>query len=277
MKDLRVSFTFTQHPKVIKLIRECGYEGPFRLIQLWAFAAQNTPNGFLGTEDEEYFEIAAGWSGTPKKFIQSLIKIGFIDRVDNGLQIHDWEKHNPFVAGFEERSRQARINQSKRNYRNSIGANASGNAIGITDGNAPSPSPSPSPYPSPYPSPKISLSEVASDARRECQLTKKLIEGIRGNSPTAKIPANLAKWVNEARLMMERDGRSLEECMAVIEFSQRDDFWKTNILSVPKLREKFDQLFLKMKTPKKGGGNYKTAGNLEAVKNFNARLADGKN
>ena len=47
--------------------------------------------------------------------------------------------------------------------------------------------------------------------------------------------------------MRERDKRTQEEIDAMIEFSQNHSFWKANILSMPKLREKFDQLWLQAK------------------------------
>jgi hypothetical protein len=40
------------------------------------------------------------------------------------------------------------------------------------------------------------------------------------------------------------DERSEEEIARVIDFSQSSDFWKANILSVSKLREKFATLLL---------------------------------
>jgi hypothetical protein len=52
------------------------------------------------------------------------------------------------------------------------------------------------------------------------------------------------RWRNSARLMMTRDERTEEQIHAAIDWCQDDEFWRVNILSVPKLREKFDQLRL---------------------------------
>lgn len=46
--------------------------------------------------------------------------------------------------------------------------------------------------------------------------------------------------------MIRIDGRTPDEIRAVIEWTQQDTFWMNNILSTGKLREKFDQLMLKM-------------------------------
>ena len=44
--------------------------------------------------------------------------------------------------------------------------------------------------------------------------------------------------------MIDRDGRASEDIHRAIEWSQCDEFWRTNILSMPKLREKYDQMRL---------------------------------
>lgn len=44
--------------------------------------------------------------------------------------------------------------------------------------------------------------------------------------------------------MIDVDGRTPEQIHAAIEWSQDHDFWRANILSMPKLRAKYDQLRL---------------------------------
>ena len=47
--------------------------------------------------------------------------------------------------------------------------------------------------------------------------------------------------------MIRVDNRTIEEITSLVEWSQRDPFWQTVILSMKKLREKFDQLTMKSK------------------------------
>ena len=47
--------------------------------------------------------------------------------------------------------------------------------------------------------------------------------------------------------MIRLDKRKPERIEAVIYWCQQDPFWQSNILSTEKLREKFDQLELRMK------------------------------
>jgi hypothetical protein len=44
--------------------------------------------------------------------------------------------------------------------------------------------------------------------------------------------------------MLDADGRSLAEVKSVMRWSQADDFWRSNVLSMPKFREKYDTLRL---------------------------------
>jgi hypothetical protein len=52
-------------------------------------------------------------------------------------------------------------------------------------------------------------------------------------------------WKNAARLLIDKDGYTTEQINYVTKYATTDEFWKTNILSLPKLREKFEQLKLK--------------------------------
>ena len=56
---------------------------------------------------------------------------------------------------------------------------------------------------------------------------------------------NMDSWANEIRLMRESDGHSHSEIMDLFRFANSDNFWKSNILSPKKLREKWDVLTIK--------------------------------
>jgi chlorite dismutase len=78
------------------------------------------------------------------------------------------------------------------------------------------------------------------------QLALRLFKNILSNNPDYKEP-NLQSWANDVRLMMERDNRTEEQISYLMDWVQNDSFWKTNILSVSKLREKYDQLVMRVK------------------------------
>lgn len=59
---------------------------------------------------------------------------------------------------------------------------------------------------------------------------------------------NWTDWANEVRLMCSRDGRSHRQICELFGRVQRDPFWCRNVLSPSKLRDKWDELSLKLST-----------------------------
>lgn len=84
----------------------------------------------------------------------------------------------------------------------------------------------------------------------DIELTQLLINKILENNPSSHIISGLtekrrAAWIDDCRKLREIDKRSPEDIERIIVWCQEDNFWKANILSMSKLREKFDQLWLK--------------------------------
>jgi len=103
----------------------------------------------------------------------------------------------------------------------------------------------------------ISLSQIAgaipdkqkifdSDSRPyKCAdyLAKRITERI----PNKSIPERTIQlWATDIDKINRLDGQDWPDITAALDFSQQSTFWSSNILSGKKLREKFDQLFLKM-------------------------------
>lgn len=60
----------------------------------------------------------------------------------------------------------------------------------------------------------------------------------------SKRPTITAKWRTEARLLLDKDGRTVEQVIKAIDWCQADPFWHGNILSMPTLRQQYDKLRL---------------------------------
>ena len=69
---------------------------------------------------------------------------------------------------------------------------------------------------------------------------------------TGRTPRVTTAWRTQARLMIDRDGRTVDEITRVIDWAEGNDFWRANVLSVPKLRQKFDTLRLQSQRPRGG-------------------------
>lgn len=83
------------------------------------------------------------------------------------------------------------------------------------------------------------------------RLCAHLADRIEANG--CKRPAVGKKWRDAARLMIDRDGRTEQQIAAAIDWCQDSEFWRSNILSMPKLREKYDQLRLQAGRVKQNG------------------------
>lgn len=81
------------------------------------------------------------------------------------------------------------------------------------------------------------------------QLAYKLYQKILADDPSFKQP-NMHTWADSIRLMMEQDARTVEQIEYLIDWSQANAFWKSNILSTKKLREKATTLIRQIKAEK---------------------------
>lgn len=106
------------------------------------------------------------------------------------------------------------------------------------------------------------------------QLCCYLIELIEENNPRASLPEKdptdplFKKWAKEIERLKrlgpvgakakENKGYSLQEIRDIISFSQKDQFWKSNILSAKKLRKQVIKLENKMKITKLNDSKQKT-------------------
>jgi hypothetical protein len=88
----------------------------------------------------------------------------------------------------------------------------------------------------------INVSDVKppdDDSRIECEHLAEWIVRNGGKRPTISVT-----WLRDAERMRRIDGRTHEQVMAAIDWCQQDNFWRANILSPGKLREKYEQLRL---------------------------------
>ncbi len=86
---------------------------------------------------------------------------------------------------------------------------------------------------------------------RDLAGAKWMYERLQEQNPNFKKP-NFESWANEIRLMREQDKRTYEEIVELLNWTRDDSFWMSNILSPKKLREKWDQLWMKKKSIEDG-------------------------
>ena len=112
-----------------------------------------------------------------------------------------------------------------------------------------------------------SAKRIYEDSSPYFQLSQYLFSKMVQNNPEAKKP-NYQLWADDIRKMVELDGRTPQQVQGMIDWSQSDDFWKTNILSAKKLREKYDQMKVT------ANANYKKKPKTENLPEWAAKVPD---
>ena len=109
----------------------------------------------------------------------------------------------------------------------------------------------------------------------EVRLSELLLSLIKEHNPTHKQP-NIQGWAKHIDMMIRIDKRVPDEIKEIIIACQKDNFWYQNILSTKTLRDKYDQLKIKLI----GGYNGKNSRNddrsgvLEALRQSGGRIQD---
>jgi uncharacterized protein YdaU (DUF1376 family) len=103
----------------------------------------------------------------------------------------------------------------------------------------------------------------------EIRLVDYFISQIKINKSDFKDP-NKQNWAKDFDLMIRRDKRQAKEIAELIKWCQNDSFEMTNVLCPDKLRKRFDQLAMKMKS--KGGQRGTNLGSKPSPKGKYAHL-----
>ena len=104
----------------------------------------------------------------------------------------------------------------------------------------------------------ISKNNIFIENSNEMELSRLLFSLMQSNNPKVKQP-NFQSWSKQFDYILRIDKRQIEDVTMLIRWCQSNSFWKSNILSPNKLREKYDMLYLKMieESRKNQESNYK--------------------
>lgn len=93
-------------------------------------------------------------------------------------------------------------------------------------------------------------------------LCERLADAIMANDPSHRKPTVTQAWLDACRLLLDRDGRTESQVEAMIDWSQQDEFWRSNVLSMPTLRRQFGKLWLQAHAPPARAGPSKNEARL---------------
>jgi len=155
--DIRISVSFKNHRKRLRLRQILGPGSTDYLLDLWISTAMNHPDGNLTGMDRLDIALEAGWLGDVDQFVEALINCKLLDDQDGVYRLHDWEDHQAYAAHAPFRAERAR-NAAAARYKkpDSTMALCSEHATSMPvamlndkTSNAPSPAPAPAPIAKP--------------------------------------------------------------------------------------------------------------------------------
>jgi hypothetical protein len=249
MAWFKVDDGFHHSAKVLSIPRAIRAEALGAWILGGTWSADNMTDGFIPCP------VLLDWP-VSEEAVQALVDAGLWDRVEGGIQFHDWCEYQPTREQLEakakvrsevgalggQRSGEARRSKAEANA-NLIEANAKqieANANQMRTESNPEPEPVPK-------EPLLSDSGESDDGRFPDEvyaICNKLADYIRANG--SKVGTVGPEWWKAADRLIRLDGHDLELIYQVMEWCQRDEFWQGNIRSMPKFRQQFDQLRIRM-------------------------------
>lgn len=214
-------------------------EGTDRLILLAIADSANDDGGNAFPSIETLSDKAKVSERTVQRSVRSLVLLGELQVIPNAGR----NGTNVYRVRMDPRQSDTPVNltpPSESHPRQSDGVTpgASGGDNRVTPGVTPV---SPEPSFNQQRTVQKNSSSVAArpDVERVCE---HLADRIEANG--SKRPNVTDRWRTAARLLIDLDKRTEQQIHAAIEWCQSDDFWRANVLSMPKLRQKYDQLRL---------------------------------
>ena len=219
-------------PKLLSIPRK------FRLsaLGLWTIAGSWSADQLTDGRIPDY--MVEEWGGT-KTLIDWLVKAGLWVKVEDGTEFKNWGEYQPTKADIEAEREKNREKLRKWRERNQA---SNQDVTGLQTGFEPDSNPAPDPTrpdPTNKEEAKASSGELRADVEYLCVF---LADRIEANG--SKRPEITKAWRDEARRMIDRDSRDPAKAENLIRWCQQDTFWRKNILSMGKFREKYDQLRL---------------------------------
>lgn len=239
-------------------IMEAGEDAELLYVRMLAYAARQMEfEGFisnrvivsrLGILPRESGNGTGNEPGTDAASrARTLESVGLLTRADGGYRISGWLKWNKTAAELgKERAR----DRARKSPDNDLSGNDTGTDTGTDTGNRSGTDAGVGKQRPDQTRPDANhlssspIADATEDGREDVDslcdhLARRIVDN--GNKP----PTIGVGWKKAARLMLDRDNRPSDEAHQLIDWSQDDRFWRSNILSMPKFREKYDQLRLR--------------------------------
>lgn len=168
------------------------------------------------------------------------------------IVFHNWPKYQPTRDGVEEERRKSAERQARWRDRHKGETGESPVSNDVTDAFVERPSPVSNSAPTRPDPTRTTSNEVVGDSSSSVadaptrpdvdRICQHLADRIEANG--SKRPTITKAWHDEARRLLDLDEREEASVIRAIDWCQGDPFWRSNVLSMPTLRKKYDQLRL---------------------------------
>lgn len=221
---LKIECSTPDKPEVFLIAERLGFNDSDsvvgKLLRVWIWADQQTEDGNAPSVTKALLDRVAGAPG----FADAMIETGWLRPAKTGFVFPNFDRHNGRTA-------KNRAQTAKRVARSK---SKKGNAKVTVDA-----------LPREEKRRDISTPRFTSEDKEVAEWMWKLILEMQPDrKPKAGQEEN---WPNTIRLLREKDQRTHDEIRDLFKRANSDPFWRTNILSPRKLREKWDDLSLKLK------------------------------
>lgn len=234
--------------------------GLWAMCLTWAHKERRTKPDAGGVVPDSIITRFAGSPSKARKLTARLREVGYLDEhTPSGWPIHDFDQYLPkghdsdrakeygAKGGRPKKPKQVSDENLDR-FRNETSEGYEQEPDDTSERNLASrgsasarrnPEPVPLPEEPTTTAPGAAIVLIRDDVERVCVYLADWIERNGSKRPTIS-----RSWRDQARLLIDLDGRSVEQVITAIDWCQRDTFWRANVLSMPGLREKYDQLRL---------------------------------
>jgi hypothetical protein len=237
------------------------------LVCLWLWALDNAPEGVMYTSRNalrnKMVANVSQWGGDPDLFVEALTEAGFLNELDDALELHDWYDYAGKLMETRKanRERQRRYRESKKQQEANVERNANVTRdVTVTKSERHAPTVPNRTVPNSTIDSKDNVAKKFDDDSIPMRLALHLKREILSQDPNTRVPDDLTNWATEADRMMRLDNRDPQEAANLMTWAQHDPFWRANILSMSKFRKQYDTLKRQAMTPKRvTGQNGETA------------------
>lgn len=226
---LKVHADLPFHPKSIEL--GVVVENPLawaHVVQLWGWCLRNAPDGRVSSRHAgAVVENACGWRGAKGILFEALVSVGFLEREESCVVVHDWDEEQRPV--LEKAARDAQKKRERRadgaeTARAGPGDGAAPLSLSLSVSNGSSFLKEEAPVETPV---ALPVPEMPDGAGRfsSGDAFFAWVQGERADAGLAveRFPREVGRWFHEATLELGSDGERLE---ATFKAFLRDTYWR---------------------------------------------------